>query len=486
VHVRRIVSALLAACLCGSASASDEAWFSVHLDGRKIGHMHSLRTVGADARVVSEQSLSLTVQRQGEVLTISTRERTWESVDGAALAFESRVDTDGSSARVYGDIRDGERIELQTEQHGVTQKQVLPWPKGALLTEGQRLAALRAGLAPGTHYRLLGYDPGSLQAITLETRVGALENVDIHGRTEQLSVVDQRMSLGDTLTQTRSWVDPATQALRRMRLPAIGLVLEMLACDRRCALAPVQPTDILASTVIAAPKPLSTRELRHPLRYELRLRAVAGDALARVPGQRFGAALDGAAPWLVVDPRGDARQPPQAEDLSSNRWLQADASEVITLARQAARGARGEAAQVAQLERFVRGYISTKSLRVGYASAREIIVGREGDCTEHAVLLAALTRALGIPARVATGVAYAQRFAGREHVFVPHAWVMAWVDGEWRGFDAALPRFDAGHIAFAVGDGDPFRFYGGIELLGSVDIVTVERIGRRELARSAQ
>ena len=102
------------------------------------------------------------------------------------------------------------------------------------------------------------------------------------------------------------------------------------------------------------------------------------------------------------------------------------------------------------------------------------------------MLLAALTRALGIPARVATGVAYSPRFAGREHVFVPHAWVMAWVEGEWRGFDAALPRFDAGHIAFTTGDGDPFRFYGGIELLGSVEIVSVARIGRRELARSSR
>ena len=101
--------------------------------------------------------------------------------------------------------------------------------------------------------------------------------------------------------------------------------------------------------------------------------------------------------------------------------------------------------------------------------------GREGDCTEHAVLLASLVRALGIPARVATGIAYAPAFGERRDVFVPHAWVMAWVDGEWRGFDAALPRFGAGHIAFSVGDGDPFRFYGGIELLGSVEVLGIER-----------
>jgi transglutaminase-like putative cysteine protease len=187
---------------------------------------------------------------------------------------------------------------------------------------------------------------------------------------------------------------------------------------------------------------------------------------------------------LLVDPRGEGIQPPQAEDLASNRWLQSDAPEVIALAREAARGAHGPAAQVAQLERFVRGYIATKSLRIGYASAREIVAGREGDCTEHAVLLAALVRALGIPARVATGIAYAPQFGAQRDVFVPHAWVMAWIDGKWRGLDAALPRFDAGHIAFALGDGDPFRFYGGIELLGGIEIVAVERASAQILSES--
>ena len=139
-----------------------------------------------------------------------------------------------------------------------------------------------------------------------------------------------------------------------------------------------------------------------------------------------------------------------------------------------------------RLETFVRNYIEIKSLRVGYASASEVVRDREGDCTEHAVLLAALARALDIPARVATGIAYSPMYAGRRHVFVPHAWVLAWIDGRWQGFDAALRGFNAGYIAFATGDGDPFRFYEGIELLGSVEMLGAQRIGRRELARLAR
>ena len=120
------------------------------------------------------------------------------------------------------------------------------------------------------------------------------------------------------------------------------------------------------------------------------------------------------------------------------------------------------------IETFVRGYISNKSLGVGYASALEVVHKPEGDCTEHAVLLAALGRSLGIATRVVDGLAYAPDFAGKDRVFVPHAWVQAWVGERWQSFDAALPGFDAGHIALSVGDGDPWRFYAGLDMLGRI------------------
>ena len=91
----------------------------------------------------------------------------------------------------------------------------------------------------------------------------------------------------------------------------------------------------------------------------------------------------------------------------------------------------------------------------GHFSALETLARRAGDCTEAAVLLAALGRAAGIPTRVASGLVYSRdAYHGVGNVFMPHSWVLAYVDGEWRSFDAALERFDATHIALVVGDGD--------------------------------
>lgn len=121
-------------------------------------------------------------------------------------------------------------------------------------------------------------------------------------------------------------------------------------------------------------------------------------------------------------------------------------------------------------EDFVRSYIFGKNLSVGYASALEVATTRQGDCTEHALLLTGIARALGIPARVVTGLAYVPRFGKRTHAFVPHAWMEAHIDGRWQGFDAALQGFDAGHLALAVGDGDPVRYFAGVALLGRLRI----------------
>jgi transglutaminase-like putative cysteine protease len=181
---------------------------------------------------------------------------------------------------------------------------------------------------------------------------------------------------------------------------------------------------------------------------------------------------------LIVEitpaPRAGSESAPLAADYAANDWLQSSAPEVESLARKAAAGARDPGLQMKRLESFVRGYISNKTLGVGYASALEVVRKPEGDCTEHAVLLAALGRSLGVATRVVDGLAYAPGFAGKDRVFVPHAWVQAWVGGRWQSFDAALPGFDAGHIALSVGDGDPWRFYAGLDMLGRVALREVD------------
>ncbi|UCC38201.1 MAG: transglutaminase domain-containing protein [Candidatus Aminicenantes bacterium] len=88
----------------------------------------------------------------------------------------------------------------------------------------------------------------------------------------------------------------------------------------------------------------------------------------------------------------------------------------------------------------------TPNYDVGFASAKEILKNREGDCSEHTVLTVTLCRAAGIPARAAVGVMYAHG------IFAYHMWPEVYV-GRWIGLDAkwlAIDRKSGEHYTDAT------------------------------------
>jgi hypothetical protein len=476
--MRSLTALLCLAPLCAVAAPADDIWMSVQLDGRKIGQMHTTREERGD-RVITTQALDVELDRAGTKMKLSTREIDTETRAGKPLAFESRTLASGSANSVRGRALGDGKFAIDAEVGGARQSRVIDWPKDALLAEGMRLAEARSGFAPGAHSSEIAFQAESLDAVEVESTVGKREKVDLPDGAYELTRIDQVLHLPDSPARSTSWID-TDENVRKLTLPVLGYELTMLACSRECAQAANQPADILSHAMAAAPVPLTAEELRDGV--VLSVSALDGGAplrFATTDEQRIAATEKGfelrIAPLSVAALRG-AEAPPTPADSQRNDWLQSDAPEIRKLAREGAADARTPREQMQNLERFVRSYIRTKNLSVGYASALEVARKPEGDCTEHAVLLAALGRALGIPTRVANGLAYTDHYAGAEHVFVPHAWAQAWIDGHWQSFDAALFGFDAGHIALSIGDGDPWRFYSGFDTLGRMRIDAVKTL----------
>ncbi|HST27025.1 MAG TPA: transglutaminase-like domain-containing protein [Rudaea sp.] len=464
--------------ILAQAAPADDVWMSVLLDGRKIGHMHTTRAI-RDGSVITTQKMEVELDRAGVKVGLSTGETDAETMDGEPLAFTSRTAISGIASTVQGTRRSDGRFDVVSEVGGAKTARIIDWPQGALLAEGLRLAELRAGLNPGTRFSQLAFQVDSLDAVAVDSTVGPRERMDLpDGGSAMLSRVDQIIHLPGTSTRSQSWVD-AGGTVRKMTLPLMGFDLAMLACSRACANAPNQGADILVRALAQAPAPISPRELRDGVILTVSARS-SGDPLqfAQTGEQRVRTTAASGIELRIAPigavPANDSEAPPTPADSQPNDWLQSDAPEIRKLAREGAGDAKTPAAQMLALQEFVRHFIRNKDLSVGYASALEVAKNPEGDCTEHAVLLAALGRALGIPTRVVDGLAYTDRYAGRDYVFVPHAWAQAWVDGRWQSFDAALPGFDAGHIALSTGDGDPWRFFSGMDTLGRLRIDRIE------------
>jgi len=97
-------------------------------------------------------------------------------------------------------------------------------------------------------------------------------------------------------------------------------------------------------------------------------------------------------------------------------------------------------------------------------NALETLENRMGDCNEHAVLLAAMARAAGIPAQIEAGLVYAR---GR---FYYHAWNVLYL-GKWITADSLMGQIpaDVTHIRLVRGEPDS-----QMDLIGVIGKVKLE------------
>jgi len=140
------------------------------------------------------------------------------------------------------------------------------------------------------------------------------------------------------------------------------------------------------------------------------------------------------------------------EFLDGNMMIDTSDPKLTALAKRAASGETDPLILADRLRRFVTDYVTDKNLNVGFATASEVCRRREGDCSEHSVLLAALGRIVGLPSRVVVGLAYVPSFAGQTDIFGYHMWTEFHIDGRWIDFDAALGESNCSpaRIAFAT------------------------------------
>jgi hypothetical protein len=104
---------------------------------------------------------------------------------------------------------------------------------------------------------------------------------------------------------------------------------------------------------------------------------------------------------------------------------------------------------------------------VSVPSAIEVLRTRMGDCNEHAVLLTALLRASGIPARLSIGLVYTRQ------KFFYHAWTEAYL-GKWVTMDATQNQMpaDVTHIKLVEGNLDKQVEIAG--LIGTLKLKVLE------------
>lgn len=468
-------------------ACGETQYLAIFIDGERAGYaMHS--------RVVSEEivrttdTVMLTVNRLGVPITMTTVESSIETIKGEPLGFEAIQNMSMMQTTMTGTVsRDG-KVEVTSVTGQFEQKKSFDWPDGALLAEGLLLLQQKKGLAEGTQYSAKVFSPSVLQALNTKITIGPKKQVELLGQTMSLTEVISKTNMfmaGEV--KSVSYVDDELTAMKT-QTQTMGMKLEMVACPKEFALSESKPADFLGKTFVESPKPLSGIGKAKLAHYRIRPTEDATDF--NMPSNNNQKARRTASGKMLVTVR-PARMPARArigyrgkdpevlEALQPNRFVQSDDEKIKQLAKEAVGDTRDAAEAAKKIESFVANYIDGMTLSTGYASAAEVAESRQGDCTEYAVLTAALCRAVGIPARIAVGVAYVDEFMGYEKVFGGHAWTEAYVGNRWVGLDAAFKAggrggYDAGHIALALGSGELEDYFSLLFNIGQFEIEEVD------------
>lgn len=485
------IAIILLLAVCAPALGQVETqYFALYMQGKKVGYRICTRR-GQGYQVTTSEDLSLTVSRIGIPLTVKTTLTHVETKAGRPLGFESVQLLGAKATKVSGKVNHSGLVVVTSSSLGARERSTMQWPAGALMSEGLRLLMLKNGLKTGSKYRAKLFVAGNLQAVEAKVSVGEKKDVDLLGRVLKLTEVTTTWTMpGASQISIVDYVDDDMKTLKTNRAFA-GTKMDIVACAKEFAMGDNDVLEMIGMMSVDSPVSLDDLGSASAITYWIRPKPGAVLTVPTTDNQKATRLPDGAIKLVVkpvLAPPGGSmpyrgNNPALREAVEPALFLQSDHKEIVALARKAVGRNRNPARAVKRIESFVADYIENANLSVGYASAAEVAESRQGDCTEHAVLTAAMCRAVGIPAQVVSGVAYVQDFDGRKGFFA-HAWTQAYVARKWVGLDASFKGsgwggHDAGHIALAIGNGDLADFSKMSSDLGAFKIEKVQVEKRR-------
>lgn len=449
------------------AAADFERTYLIEMMGGVAGEMTSAQKTLGD-RIVTTTDANFAIKRGKIEVKVRISGTFEESLDHRPLRMSSTQTLGAMPIQTETTFGETE-LTIVTTQGGQRSERKVPLADRDWLTPAQSSRQIAEAIAaldrqpPGTEAPPIvtkTIDPSNGPGVITLTRTGLKRGVlELGGKKIDAyhSVTTNSVVPG---MQAEEWVDAGgVPILTNSSLGSIPV---------RMVLKDAEPAktggsvEMMVSTFVKPDRPIPNA--RSTTRSTLLISASTGELpdLPSVGSQRF-ERLDAHSGRLTIS----LAEPLTATDaeaadpafLASSAMVDAEDEKLLELTRKALQNVPDQPrARAEALRLFVHDFINAKSLGVGFASASEVIRSREGDCTEHAVLLAAMFRAAGIPSRVVSGMVYADRFAGERDIFGYHMWTQALLKDDkgmnrWVDFDATLSAgrpSDATHIAMGV------------------------------------
>jgi hypothetical protein len=496
VSLLAMAVALIAAPVLPAAADAVETWYETQLGGLRIGAVGRTAMSEGDSLLVTVARTDVVVERFGERAEMSQEDVWTETTAGRPVSYVStRALAQGEVTTLVVEVSpDVLSVDKKTGRGG--DRHILPLETALLFPRAiERLHADR-GFVAGDAYAYVTFDSDFEAVSRCSVAVVGPDTLHVAGHSVELNLLHVFPDVYEGLI-IKEWRDAGGE-LWVQEIPGLGVATRRT--EGRVGLKGHALTDVASGTIVevgmSIPHPdrvdaalyeiwtddgdveeLLTGDLRQTVEGHTD-RGVLLRVRRTVPGDGRRSAGESDSPMESDGGSEDVDEPAPAdvpgEDggleqyLEGNVLIQKDDPDVRAAALEAVDGAGDEPwSKAVSIERRVSELITDRGYGTAFASAAEVIDTRSGDCSEHALLAAAMARAVGIPSRLATGLVHFQ------DCFAYHMWTEVKIGAEWYALDPTQGggSVDATHIRL-----------GGSSLsggrIGSLSIPVLRTVGR--------
>lgn len=439
---------------------AEQYYYAIEMNDTLAGYAHVVaypEAIDGRERTVVRQKLFMLLDLLGSEFN-SEIDQVFHVDPATGMSVYSRADVrQGPSNYTWSARIEGDRAAMHSTLGGGDK--TLQLPPGVLFPNPLRLPYLKRDFIEGNAlektYDQLDLREADVRSVTY-TRVGD-DTLELAGKSWDTVAFDEdHVDIG---LKFRVWIDRATAMVVQVELPnGRRVYLSEPRVVRRIEVANLTE-DITSRVGVLIPDFQAITYMKVHAVFEPTGVRLTPDMLD-VPGQSFEGTVednrvegvfeirheryDGAgAPKFPIDPGDDDAL---RAYLEPSPGVESDDPVLVEHAKRVTAGAEDAWEAATRITAWVANHIQYAI--PGGGTARRTFDQRAGECGSHSVLVAAMSRAVGIPARVVWGCQYVPSYGG---AFGQHGWNEVYMGPEagWVPLDATsheIDYVDSGHI----------------------------------------
>ena len=450
-----------------AALSERDTWMNIFQNDNKIGFSHKKFSKQENGYRIQE-TVFMRINTMGLVQDIQLHTKGTLNTDFSLSTLDFEISSGRFRFGVQGSV-DGDILSINTQSAGDSRNFDLKLKKKPYLVAGIVDAIRASELKPGDKFRFDIFDPATMGQQPVEVSVIDQGDTLVMGVTKRAT----KLLLNFKGAKQFAWIGEDGELLKEKGL--LGIRLEKTtAKDARRGFAKGTSDDLTLAASVASNAVIEDATRLKKLQIE-----ISGIDTKNIYLHGGRQTLNDKTLTIEREILSDLPATIDRENLemlekiflAASPFIQSDHKKIRNLAQEIIGMDNDPILDKAnKLMTWVHKNIKKRPV-LSLPDALSTLENRVGDCNEHAVLLAALARAAGIPARVEAGLVYLN---GR---FYYHAWNLLYV-GRWITADALFGQMpsDVTHIRFTTGAQQQLDLMG---IIGRVrlKVIQVEPIG---------